>query len=279
MYKGRTIVINGSVHQTTNTMYNTKTFSQQEKDNWIKIGLDHQKADRFLQGQWVTERDEEGLFKGCFFGCFMQTEENPLNKAVEVMKLPHWLVYVAERIFEGLPSEDSLEFPVRLLEAIPVDTDLTSKWKEWNYRLLMDETMGQINFGDKEVILKVADLFKPFDNSIIEPSAARLAEVATWSAKLLESPWSITSSTSSIIWSAASTARFAAKSAERLAIGLSDLAALSSASAVSSASSTAGLVAWSTAASERLAELTAELEARLSHYVWMRDLLIEILKK
>jgi hypothetical protein len=88
----------------------------------------HQDADRLIQGEWIDDPafyDEGELRDGCFFGCAMQTDEDPLEKAIVKMQLPDWLVYLAEKIFEGLPQEDALAFPVQLLKAIPTNADIS----------------------------------------------------------------------------------------------------------------------------------------------------------
>jgi len=96
------------------------TWDQETKDKWVAIMQAHQDADDFIQGSWFDE--ESG--KGCFFGCAMQTENNPLEQAIEDMKLPAWLVYLAEEIHEGLPREDAKKWPLTLCKAIPVDVDI-----------------------------------------------------------------------------------------------------------------------------------------------------------
>jgi hypothetical protein len=78
----------------------------------------HQDADRLIQDIWLYEG------KGCFFGCAMQTDVSALDKAIKEMQLPAWLVYLSESIFEGLPQEEAIAFPVQLLKAIPHDTEI-----------------------------------------------------------------------------------------------------------------------------------------------------------
>jgi hypothetical protein len=95
--------------------------NQQQKDGWLATMRDHQDHDRFTQGEWLQP---DGV-RGCFYGCAMQAEVNVLAKAAEAMGLPLWFVGLTEAIFEGLPEDLALRFPVEVLEAIPVDTDLT----------------------------------------------------------------------------------------------------------------------------------------------------------
>ena len=100
-------------------------FTQKLKDRWIAEMQAHQDADRLMQGDWLDRHpDEDGLFRGCFFGCAMQTNRKALGKAADAMQLPYELIALAESIFEGLPPEEAMLFPVQLLRAIPVETDL-----------------------------------------------------------------------------------------------------------------------------------------------------------
>lgn len=104
-----------------------KTWNEETKQRWVAEMKSHQDADRLIRGQWLHDSNCCGCFnKGCFFGCAMQTKIDPLKKAIEAMKLPSWLIYLAERIYEGLPEDEYLDFPVKLLESIPVNTDITS---------------------------------------------------------------------------------------------------------------------------------------------------------
>jgi hypothetical protein len=95
--------------------------NQQQKDEWLAKMRDHQYHDRFAQGEWLQS---DGV-RGCFYGCAMRTHVNVLERAAEAMGLPLWFVKLTEAIFEGLPEDLALRFPVEVLEAIPVDTDLT----------------------------------------------------------------------------------------------------------------------------------------------------------
>ena len=106
-----------------------KTFSEELKQHWIDQMQAHQEADRLIQGEWLNTDAEfyegEEFHRGCFFGCAMQTDSDALQEAIEHMQLPPWLVHLSEKIFEGLPKDDALAFPVQLLKAIPSDTDIS----------------------------------------------------------------------------------------------------------------------------------------------------------
>ena len=217
-----------------------KTFDQKKKDEVLSIAKNHQEMDMFVQGQWLQEDKVDGLFKGCYFGCMTQTSDNTLENAVKTLEMPHWIVWVGEKIFEGLPEEESKFFPVQLINAIPVNMDTEKLWKSWNIALLTDQ-FKFVNKGSAQhkAIQGVIDLYKcdSIDASAARSAAARSAEAAR----------------SAAAWSAEA-AEAAAWSAEA--------AAWSAASAESSAESAARSAAWS---------------ARSEYYIWMRDTLIEIL--
>ena len=81
----------------------TKTWNKATATHWIEVMEEHQRLDRLLQGDWF---DEDTLI-GCFFGCATQSSEGTLEKAIAEMKLPPWLVYLAEGIFEGLSVDEA----------------------------------------------------------------------------------------------------------------------------------------------------------------------------
>lgn len=63
------------------------SWNQENKDFWVAEMKKHQDADRLISGSWFR-LDNDTEFKGCFFGCAMQTDESPLQKAIAAMGLP-----------------------------------------------------------------------------------------------------------------------------------------------------------------------------------------------
>jgi len=218
------------------------TFNQELKDQWIATMQAHQDADRLIQGQWING-DVGGMKSGCFFGCAMQTEDNVLESAAQEMQLPLWLVYLSEKIFEGLGKKESITFPVRLLKAIPFDSDID----DVKHVIAINRLQKFLNkdFPDevKNAITMVIDCHKNPLNS--DWSAARSA---AWSVA-----WSAAESAArSAAWSAAdSAARSAAWSVAWSA-------------AESAAESAAWSVAWSAAESAAESSWSAESEQLLS---------------
>ena len=84
----------------------------------LKIMEDHAKYDRLRQGSWIKGKDKHGIYRGCFFGCAMQTVIAPIEKACEKYGLALWIGYWSEAVFEGLPQNEAIEWPVKLLKAL-----------------------------------------------------------------------------------------------------------------------------------------------------------------
>ncbi len=149
------------------------TFNSETKRKWVATMQAHQDADRLQQGNWWDDG------KGCFFGCAMKTNNNALEKAIEAMNLPAWLVYLAENIFEGLTKEDSDLFPVQLLNAIPEDADISAV--KHKLAILRLTRLADNNPSVEDVIDNVVNCHKQAINDVanINWSAARSA---AWSA-------------------------------------------------------------------------------------------------
>lgn len=177
-----------------------KTWNEQTKAHWVKEMTEHQEADRLIQGRWWNNE------KGCFFGCAMKTETDALDKAIKEMHLPDWLVYLAEKMFEELPKEKALVFPVQLCAAIPCNTDIDKiKHKLAIYRLTtLSENNPDVSDGINGVILCHEKSISGKDN--VDWSAA---ESAAWASA--ESAWA--AAERSAAWAAASAAAESARSA------------------------------------------------------------------
>lgn len=199
-----------------------KTFDQKTKDKWIAIMTDHRETDRLIRGKWIEDQSEDsGLFKGCFFGCAMQTSEDPLKMAIKEMNLPPWLVYLAEKIYEGLPEGDFLDWPVNLLQAIPVNKDISlvkHKLAIWRLTELADKNKS-VSVAINKVIKCHRQALNGDDQ--IDWLAARLAARLAASATEPYSTWvavkSAEKSAENLAWSAAESAARSAESEAWLA--------------------------------------------------------------
>lgn len=83
-----------------------------------KIVADHQKHERFVQGDWLIVDSFKGTIRGCFYGCTMQTKHKPIETFCETYDMPLWIGYWSESVFEGLPETEYTAWPLQLLDAL-----------------------------------------------------------------------------------------------------------------------------------------------------------------
>ncbi len=103
-----------------------KTWNQETKDHFLQLAQFRLDNDLFEQGQWLNkDKQKDGVFCGCMHGCLIQKGEDVLKESAQIMQWPLWLTYLSEKIFEGLPSSDSSKFVVDLINAVPVDADIS----------------------------------------------------------------------------------------------------------------------------------------------------------
>ena len=215
-----------------------KTFTAEQKQHWVDVMQAHQDADRITQGLWWNGS------KGCFFGCVMEEDNVNLAEAAKVMGLPLWLVRLAEKIHEGLPATDAINWPVKLLKAIPVETDISKI-----IHLLAIKRLTHLADKNPSVaseILTVAECHQlKLEGGDPDWSAAKsAAKSAAWSAAesaAKSAAWPARSAA----WAAKAAARSAARSAESAKV-----AAWVAAEPAESAES-----AWSTEADNLIQEL------------------------
>ena len=124
-----------------------RTFTQETKDKYIARVKAHQEADQIIKGQYW----ENG--KGCAVGCTIEGSDH--SKYEKELGIPKEIAYLEDTIFENLPNELAMTFPLRFLEAVPVKADLSkvvAKFVIWQFE---DEAYGLKNIKevqeDKEV--------------------------------------------------------------------------------------------------------------------------------
>ena len=93
----------------------------------------HQAADQYVKRTyWDNVRN-----RGCAIGCAVESINRYLktdykhdnHQAIShVLGIPVELLYLQDAIFEGLPDEMSLEWPLRFAEAISVGADTSTVW-------------------------------------------------------------------------------------------------------------------------------------------------------
>ena len=239
--------------------------TQEEKNELLSQLKYHQDLDAFVQGQWLlNEKLENNDFKGCFYGCTMQTNDNPILKFSEKYSVDLWYCYLTEKIFEGLPDGQYRQFPYRSIEILPLNFDFNIVKSQFHKAILLKQLDWVKDEKIREVLIKTAKLFEVPFNEISKSAAESAAQSAAQSA------WSAAQSAWSAAQSAWSAAQSAAQSAARSAAWSAARSAAWSAawSAQSAAQSAAWSAAWSAAQS-----------AAENHYVWMRDLLFELIEE
>ena len=183
---------------------NTFNGSQRLKDELLAKLKHHQELDTFIQGKWLTDEKVSGNgFKGCFYGCTMQTQENPIKKFSDKYHIDLWYCSLTERIFEGLPNGEYQKFPMQSIEVLPVDFNITKIKSKWFKATLLKQLDWITDEKIIEILKNTSRLFD-VDFDKISASAAWSARSAAWSAR-------------SAAWSARSAAESAAESAESAA--------------------------------------------------------------
>ena len=256
-----------------------KTFNSNKKlkQELIKNLQHHQDLDAFIQGTWIdadSGKTESDTFKGCFYGCTMQTDQDPIEKFSEKYNIDLWYCYLTEKIFEGLPKGEYEKFPLESIKVLPIGVDINKIKSLFYYRVLEDQL--QFCKSDKKVtksVLKCMELFKtPFDQ-IDESVAKEAREEAISAAK---------SAARLVAKEARKEARLVAESAREAAA--SALWSVESAKAASESAARSAWSAWSAsesaarsaaAAAARAAESTAEQ----NYYIFLKDTLFTCIKE
>src|SRR5712692_6789302 len=137
----------------------------QVKEKYLERLRQHKIADQILQD--ATGQDGKGCAVWCTLNKYAhQAYENELG-------IPMILARLEDRIFEGLSIEESRDFPINFLTAIPIGKDLKHIYKHFFIWMLVDEKDGVIKFAktdnQRTAISNVAELLK---KSILEKVTA-----------------------------------------------------------------------------------------------------------
>lgn len=170
---------------------------QKLKDELLVELKKHQELDDFIQGAWLSdEKNKNGDFKGCFYGCTMQTEEDPRKAFSEKYQIDLSFVHMTEKIFEGLPQKEARLFPLQSIEKIPLNFDFNKFKSEFFRRNLTKQKELIIDENVLVVLDECIDLFSvPFNEIDKEKaasaaySAASAADSAVYSARLTNYIW------------------------------------------------------------------------------------------
>ena len=94
----------------------------------------HAKADQIIKGRYWKGG------KGCAIGCTIHSS-NPAEYETR-FGIPQMLARLEDRIFEGLPNEIAMQWPVRFMAAINKGANLTRVGWQFQYWLLTDEKVN-----------------------------------------------------------------------------------------------------------------------------------------
>tara|TARA_R110002020_G_scaffold17586_1_gene61617 strand:+ start:228 stop:821 length:594 start_codon:yes stop_codon:yes gene_type:complete len=167
-----------------------KTFngSTELKNELIEKLKHHQDLDTFIQGGWLDTKSgkvEGNGFKGCFYGCTMQTNEGAIEKFSKKYNIDLWYCHLTEKIFEGLPKGKFEKFPLQSIKVLPIGFNI-NRIKSLFLRKNLENQL-QFCKGNKKVtdaLNQCIELFKVDFDKIGESaeSVTWAAESAAWSA-------------------------------------------------------------------------------------------------
>lgn len=116
------------------------------KDQLIASIEAHHAADRIVQGRYW----EDG--RGCAVGCsLVDFKANPSDHAAyeRLFGIPRVLARLEDGIFERLPKEAALEWPLRFTRAVREGSDLSLVWPKFAVWLLVDKDHGVVQFANE----------------------------------------------------------------------------------------------------------------------------------
>jgi hypothetical protein len=106
-----------------------------EKKATLKQLRLHRQLDQIVQGTY-WEGNGEG--KGCAVGCLTHDPHGGHSQFPDRWGIPVQLAYLIDHIFESLAVEESKDWPVRFMSAIPVGKDLSRVWDRFCVWMLKD---------------------------------------------------------------------------------------------------------------------------------------------
>lgn len=102
------------------------------KEKYLNRVRLHAATDEIVKGQyWVNG-------KGCAVGCTIHSGNHSAYE--DELGIPEIIAKLEDRIFEELPNESAMRWPLRFLEAIPVGADLSKVWPQFAIFLLTNKT-------------------------------------------------------------------------------------------------------------------------------------------
>jgi hypothetical protein len=239
------------------------------KEKYVCRMKAHMLADELVQG---TGWESNGTTKGCAVGCTLNAYNHVAYE--NELGIPKILAHLEDGIFEGLSFEESKNFPLTFLEAIPVGADLSNIFKHFFIWMLTDPADGVIKFvkdeQTKTAIQSVSDLLSKY--LLEKVTLEELNVVRTVARKAGASAAEAAAAATSATYPSAEAAYAAAEAADAAS------AASAAADAAASAAAEAPYAATSYAAACAYYASADASEARRNHFSKMAAKLIELLK-
>ena len=134
----------------------------------------HRRADQIVKGQYWQNG------KGCAVGCTIHSGQH--SEYEPRFGIPSLLAGLEDCIFEGLPNDRAMDWPVRFMSAVPVGADLEMVWPRFALWML-----DGLEVKEKDVIDAIAgvrSLYVEWLEAKIIPSPSRwdAAARAAWAA-------------------------------------------------------------------------------------------------
>jgi hypothetical protein len=187
------------------------------KQRYVDRLIRHAQADELVQGTgW-----KHG--KGCAVGCTLEAYQHSLYPTE--LGILEEFAHLEDRIFEGLPNDQAMTFPLEFLQAFPVGMTEASqrmvlwRFKAWLLTPVVDGGLAVVAEGYPGVVAAVERVRRLIDREIAgdvvggnewaEARAAAGARAAAWAA---EAAWAAA-------WAAAEAAAWAATAAASEANG------------------------------------------------------------
>lgn len=127
-----------------------------EKRAHLKEMRAHKKADALVKGDYGSMN---GQFHGCAIGCgiYSLAKRRGLENVrygdhalyAKLTGIPQGILHLEDYLFENLPTEESKEWPVRFLSAIPVGADLSGVLPQFCV-LILSRARARIGEGKED---------------------------------------------------------------------------------------------------------------------------------
>lgn len=196
------------------------------KTQFINELKKHQLADAFIKGTYLGDGLQD--MKGCAVGCSLKSINRikNINEKVDIHKryetelgIPEWLARLEDTIFEGLPLEESKQWPVEFSMSIKVGVDLDQIKNKILY-FIVNSTLSHFDhdkfpqvFQAVTAVCKLLKLKKPNKDKLNDAAdaaawaaadaadaAAEAADAAAWAARA--AAWAAAEAANTAAWAA-----------------------------------------------------------------------------